>query len=60
MSSETQFSMIILAGGKSLRMGTDKADLILYVIDASSPLDKNDEEIFGIIQDKPSIILLNK
>ena len=29
MSSGTQFSMIILAGGKSLRMGTDKADLIL-------------------------------
>ena len=47
-------------GVEKAKSYADKADLILYVIDASSPLDKNDEEIFGIIQDKPSIILLNK
>lgn len=38
----------------------DQADLILYVIDASIPLDENDQEIFRMIQDKKSIILLNK
>jgi len=38
----------------------DQADLILYVIDASIPLDANDQEIFRLIQDKKSIILLNK
>lgn len=47
-------------GVEKAKSYADKADLILYVIDASSPLDENDEEIFGIIQDKPSIILLNK
>lgn len=37
-----------------------KADLIIYVIDASSPLDENDNEILSLIQGKTSIILLNK
>ena len=40
-------------GVEKAKSYADKADLILYVIDASSPLDENDEEIFGIIQDKP-------
>lgn len=47
-------------GVEKAKSYADKADLILYVIDASSPLDENDEEIFGIIQEKSSIILLNK
>ena len=38
----------------------DTADLIIYVIDASSPLDENDYEIFHMIEGKESIILLNK
>lgn len=38
----------------------EKADLILYVIDASCPLDENDREIFELICKKRSIILLNK
>ncbi len=38
----------------------DQADLILYVIDASNPLDENDREILKMIQGKPSVILLNK
>lgn len=37
-----------------------QADLILYVIDASSALDENDEEIFRLIREKKAIILLNK
>ena len=49
------------------KIGVDKAknyaenaDLIIYVIDASSKLDENDEEILKMIDGKQSIILLNK
>lgn len=38
----------------------DDADLILFVIDSSVPLDKNDEFIIDRISDKKVIILLNK
>ena len=38
----------------------EQADLILYVIDGSIPLDENDQEIFRLIGDKKTIILLNK
>ena len=38
----------------------DQADLILYVIDVSKPLDENDREIFQLITHKKAIILLNK
>lgn len=37
-----------------------KADLILYVVDASVPLDDSDREIISVIQNKKVIILLNK
>ena len=36
------------------------ADLIIYVVDASVPLDDNDRMILEMIRDKKSIILLNK
>ncbi len=36
------------------------ADLIIYVVDASVPLDENDSEIIPLIQEKNTIILLNK
>ena len=36
------------------------ADLILYLVDSSLPLDYNDMEILDIIKDKKSIILFNK
>ena len=36
------------------------ADLILYVVDSSIPLDENDDEIIGMLQDKKAIVLLNK
>ena len=49
------------------KIGVDKAinyakdaDLILFVIDASSELDENDIEILKMIQGKQAIILLNK
>ena len=37
-----------------------KADLILYVVDASVPLDESDEDIISVIKDKKVIVLLNK
>lgn len=36
------------------------ADLILYVVDSSKPLDENDEEIMEILNGKKAIVLLNK
>lgn len=37
-----------------------EADLIIYVVDSSLPLDENDRKIFRFIAGKKSIILLNK
>ncbi len=37
-----------------------KADLIIYVVDASVPLDDSDKEIMSVIKDKKVIVLLNK
>lgn len=37
-----------------------KADLILYVVDASLPLDENDREIMDLLKDKKVIVLMNK
>lgn len=49
------------------RMGVDRArkaaadaDLIIYVVDASRPLDENDREIMEFIRDKKAVVLLNK
>lgn len=36
------------------------ADLIIYVIDSSTPLDENDYKILEIVRKKKTIILLNK
>ena len=38
----------------------NEADLILYVVDCSTPLDDNDYEILDIIKDRNTIVLLNK
>ena len=37
-----------------------KADLILYVVDSSAPLDENDEEIIGMLDSRKAIVLYNK
>lgn len=37
-----------------------KADLVLYVVDASRQLDENDDRIFELIKDKNAVVLLNK
>lgn len=36
------------------------ADLILYVVDASEPLDENDREIMEMIRGRKAVVLLNK
>ncbi len=49
------------------KIGVDKAkkyvkdaDLVIYVVDTSTALDENDFEIMKLLQDKTTIILLNK
>jgi len=66
------FNMIDTAGIRSTddiieKIGVERAkkyaydaDLILYVVDSSVPLDENDEEIMELTRDKKTIILLNK
>ena len=36
------------------------ADLILYVVDSSVPLDENDREIIELLKEKKAIVILNK
>lgn len=36
------------------------ADLILYVVDSSAPMDENDEEIIAMLAEKKAIVLYNK
>lgn len=38
----------------------DEADLILYVVDGSRPLDESDEQIMDLIRGRKAIVLLNK
>ena len=42
------------------RNAVEAADLVLYVIDSSIPLDENDESILEMIEGKNTIVLLNK
>ena len=49
------------------RIGVDRAkkyakdaDLIVYVVDSSVPLDENDRQIADVIREKNTIVLLNK
>ena len=47
-------------GVEKARASAAEADLILYVVDASLPLDENDQEIMELLKDKKAIVLLNK
>lgn len=49
------------------RIGVDRAkesakdaDLVIYVVDASTPLDENDEEIIHMLKGQKAVVLLNK
>lgn len=47
-------------GVEKARKYAISADLIIYVVDASIPLDESDFEIASLLQDKNVIVLLNK
>lgn len=47
-------------GVEKARKYASEADLVLYVVDASIPLDDSDKDIMRMIADKKAIILLNK
>ena len=47
-------------GVNKAKAQANEADLIIYVVDASRPLDQNDYEIMEMVRDKKAVILLNK
>ncbi|WP_313580993.1 tRNA uridine-5-carboxymethylaminomethyl(34) synthesis GTPase MnmE [Lacrimispora sp.] len=47
-------------GVEKARSAAQEADLIIYVVDGSCPLDENDEEILEFIEDRKAVVLLNK
>ena len=47
-------------GVERARQHAENADLIVYVVDSSIPLDENDREILSLIGDKNAVVLLNK
>lgn len=47
-------------GVERAREHAKDADLILYIVDSSVPMDKNDEQIIELIKDKKAIVILNK
>lgn len=56
---ETEDVVEKIGVGRAKDMAKD-ADLILYVVDSSTPLDENDEEIISMLKDKKAIVLYNK
>ena len=47
-------------GVEKARETAQKADLILYVVDSSEPLDENDEEIISMLKARKAIVIYNK
>ena len=47
-------------GVEKARRAAEGADLIIYVVDGSCPLDENDEEILAFIENRKAVVLLNK
>ena len=47
-------------GVNKARGAAEDADLIIYVVDASIPLDENDRDIIEMIQGRKAVVLLNK
>ena len=56
---ETEDVVEKIGVGKAKKMAED-ADLILYVVDSSLPLDKNDREIMELLGGRKSIVIYNK
>lgn len=47
-------------GVSKARDAAKDADLIIYVVDGSVPLDENDREIIRIVRERKAVVLLNK
>ncbi len=47
-------------GVERARRAADEADLIIYVVDGSRPLDESDSEILRVIHNRKAIVLINK
>ena len=47
-------------GVTKARTAAEDADLIIYVVDASVPLDENDRDIIEMIRNRKAVVLLNK
>lgn len=47
-------------GVKKARGIADEADLIIFVVDGSCPLDENDRQIIQLIKERTAIVILNK
>lgn len=56
---ETQDVVEKIGVEKAIASAKD-ADLVLFVVDSSVPLDENDREIMELLKDKKTIVLLNK
>lgn len=52
--------MVEQIGVSRAKKEAEEADLIIYVVDGSIPLDENDRKIIHIIRDRKALILLNK
>lgn len=72
MIGEIQLNIVDTAGirdtqDKVEKIGVERAksyaadaDLVIYVVDSSAPLDENDEEIIHLLKNKKVIVLMNK
>ena len=52
--------VLVLDSSGSMKDYLVNADLIIYVVDSSTPLDENDEKIMEMIKDRTALVLLNK
>ena len=47
-------------GVERAKKSVSEADLLLWIVDSSAPLDENDRQICTLLEGRPAIILLNK
>lgn len=52
--------MVEKIGVSRAKSAAETADLIIYVVDASAPLDDNDRDIIQMIRGRKAVVLLNK
>ena len=47
-------------GVEKTKKALEEADLIIYIVDSSVPMDKNDDDIIQMIKERKVIVFLNK